>query len=958
MPSSPTRHFLGWDRPVLHAAVDWLWATYQGDFEGVTIALPGRQAGRRLEELLALAAATAPDRPATGYLPPRILTAADLTDDLVELPLPPAAGLARTLAWDGALRNLSEAQLGSIALRPPSGDGDLATRLRLAGQLRKLHSELAQHGVPFSAVAEGEFGEENLGERRRWQALAAAQAIYRTRLADAGRCDPHEGRLDAIADGSVLASGPVLLLGVVEPNPILTALLEAIGDRVTALIAAPDSEADGFTQFGALRTDAWRNRDLPLSADAWRVADNPEDQARHAVEAIASWEARYGAESITLGLCDPDTTPYLVRRLGVEGVVGRSVQGTPLQKTAPAQLLAAIERFLRSGRFRAMADLARHPDLEPTVWEAIPLELREASRCDSGPALLDAFHARHLADRVPLTPQERRWVPGASGALGRAIEAWHRSLLDRLGDLASGADRPIAAWCQPVRELLESLYGNRPLRPEVEEADRLIAAALRAIGRALGALEEIPSALLEEGGAATAADLLSLLRAELEGQRVPPPSASDAKPTIDLLGWLELGLDDTPALVVTGFNEGHVPAAVHGDPFLPDRLRRALGLTDNDDRLARDLYTATLLLATRSVAVFISGRRTASSDPLTPSRLIFHRPKDEIAERVLRFARAEPRQVFGTISDGTPRALPSDPHAPTGQGLISLPVTAFGVYLRSPYHFYLARWLRLESTDDRALEMEPLLFGNLAHTVLDRFGRRGPVDATDPRPIQDWLSEALSLRVHEQFGNRPLPAVQLQVELLRWRLRHFAEWQAARRAEGWQIVATEWQPPAPDGFPDGSIAFLVDEEPIALTGRIDRIERHDDGRWALLDYKTGEQVKTPMSAHGGASGWQSLQLPLYVPLAESLVGTAPPELGYVALGKNAENIGLLPAAWSQDDLNSAYACARDVVRRIRAGRFQETGKIPRDSILQALFGEGLLTGLGEEDDALAVEETA
>ena len=56
---------------------------------------------------------------------------------------------------------------------------------------------------------------------------------------------------------------------------------------------------------------------------------------------------------------------------------------------------------------------------------------------------------------------------------------------------------------------------------------------------------------------------------------VPPDVADDA---VELLGWLELPLDDTPAAIITSFNEGFVPTSLNSDLFLPNELRRRLGL--------------------------------------------------------------------------------------------------------------------------------------------------------------------------------------------------------------------------------------------------------------------------------------------------------------------------------------------------------------------------------------------
>ena len=47
-----------------------------------------------------------------------------------------------------------------------------------------------------------------------------------------------------------------------------------------------------------------------------------------------------------------------------------------------------------------------------------------------------------------------------------------------------------------------------------------------------------------------------------------------------------------------------------GDAFLPDSLRRSLGLIDDDRRLARDLYASELLVHSRAECVFLTGRKS------------------------------------------------------------------------------------------------------------------------------------------------------------------------------------------------------------------------------------------------------------------------------------------------------------------------------------------------------------
>ena len=151
------------------------------------------------------------------------------------------------------------------------------------------------------------------------------------------------------------------------------------------------------------------------------------------------------------------------------------------------------------------------------------------------------------------------------------------------------------------------------------------------------------------------------------------------------------------------------------------------------------------------------------------------------------------------------------------------------------------------------------------------------------------------------------------------------------------------------------------EEPVALKGRIDRIDRHEDGRVAIWDYKTGDNAKTPAQAHRRGGRWVDLQLPLYVLLAGELLAEEgkPAELGYVNLGRDVGAIAFREAErWGckkdedpDEVLASAYLEAQRVVRDVRAGRFFELGDWrPYEPIFEALGGVGLVASIASDGD--------
>src|SRR5262245_16951861 len=73
--AGPRRVFLGGERPVLHAAADWILRELGHDLGDALVAVPGARAARRLRELLA-------ERAPRTWTPPRVLTQGELVDEL------------------------------------------------------------------------------------------------------------------------------------------------------------------------------------------------------------------------------------------------------------------------------------------------------------------------------------------------------------------------------------------------------------------------------------------------------------------------------------------------------------------------------------------------------------------------------------------------------------------------------------------------------------------------------------------------------------------------------------------------------------------------------------------------------------------------------------------------------------------------------------------------------------
>ena len=920
-PMSINRVFLDWDRPALVSTADYLLRRFGSpgtlDLAGVIVAVPGGRAGRRLLEILVDRA----ERDESVLSPPPIMTLGRLPEKLYEAKKRFADELVQQLAWIEALKLSDPDRLKRLTPAAPAED-DLAAWLALGEMLGRLHRELAADGLDFQDVANCGQRIEGFREQKRWQALAEIQRAYLRTLDGFELWDLQTARLFAVRQGECRTDAQIVLVGTVDMNRAQRLMLDQVADRVTALVFAPRELADRFDEHGCALAEAWQDVPIDLSDERIEVVDDPRDQAAAVVRAIASLDGKYGGEQITVGVPDERIVPYIEQYLRQCEVPARYGVGLPVARSVPCRLLDVVADYLESKRFSAFAAVVRHPAVHDWL----------AGRNIPGDWLtqMDEYFSEHLpykleGRRLGETEEQfpSRAHPSPRAASRGTLKQVHEAIESLLDDL-SGDARALDRWGQPIAQLLVNVFGTFPLDSNLP-ADRAILVACEKILGVLRSHLEISrqNVPLPE---VTGADAIRMVLGRLEGEKISPPSERGA---VELLGWLELPSDDAAVSIVTGFNEGIVPGAVNADLFLPNQLRRELGIEDNDRRYARDAYALSLLLASRTEVRLIAGRRTGDGDPLTPSRLLFACDPRTSARRVLRFFASEESAggltvLPGTLTPGRKQSALDIPRPrPLAQPVTSMRVTEFRDYLACPYRYYLRHRLKLAGLSDTAEELDGGAFGSLAHSVLGQFGSGPVASSTDAQEIQAWLNQALDRIVAREYGPGSLAAISVQIEQLRRRLEALARWQADWARQGWRIEHVETGPK------ENQAALVVDGRPMYLRGRIDRIDvRESTGERIIFDYKTSDTPKTPEKVHRRGGEWIDLQLPLYRRLARGMGIEGPVGLGYIVLPKDTGKVGHLPAEWTDDELRQAEMIAEEVVGKVRAEAFWPPAEEP------------------------------
>jgi hypothetical protein len=917
--------FLGWERPLLHSAADWVLSSQNipkaPDLSEVILVVRGRRAGRRLMELLALRCAD------TGLilLPPEIVTASSLVGRLTrgqEGEPERASSLACALAWAEAITGAERAHQERLFRRPGSSESapGLGTLTALGRHLHQIWTDLGGAGLSFCDV------KETLAERfphiadleiPRWDVLENLHRRAGEILERQGLIDPTDLLIKKARTGDLIADRSVVLLGVAEMPKVVAEFLGRLPRPPAALVFAPESEREGFDELGLIKPAYWAGRPMDINAGQIHAVERDRDQALRVARIVKGWqEAGVGLDQIAVAAPDDASLPRLREALELEQMEVRAAQGRPASGAPVLQLLRAVAAYLDHApgeppRYAAMAELVRMPDfpgVRSSLWPA-----------------LDRYATDHLPARF-----DPRDVVEPSEAV-HSLDAHLRQTIDvGAGEIAP---REMAGW---TLEFVGRIYGERQEDANSPEG-RL---AVQGISLLRDVLAETSAGRLPWPPKVRPADFLSVILSFLGEQRVPEPAFAGA---IQVAGWLELIEDDSPAVVVTSFYEGAIPESVSSDPFLPGALRQALALADNAMRFARDAYALAAIAGSRAGGrggvALVAPRFDAEENPVRPSRLLLAGLGGEaLARRIWHLAgrrAAEPR--LPREGGAGFNAAPVGPVPPMEQ----IRVTAFRQYLESPRKFYFQQVLELKAEHDSATELEPAGAGTLLHEALAAFGR-DPIarGSRDEREIHDFVSARFKQIIRDRYGSWAQPAVEIQIEEVKRRLAGFARVQAELTRDGWEIRYVE-----------GSSRLEADVATLRITGKIDRMDYHaGQQRWRIIDYKTSAKARQPEAEHRKRSGeWKDLQLPLYLKLAaphawEQWGTTLTPdncELTYFLLPEE-ERSACISSPFPPGLIEVAWQKAAELAGNILRGEFEENPPLDtrrNEPALLALCGQ-------------------
>ena len=917
------RIFLGNDQPLLRLTADYLIRRFSKqnrlDLRNIILTFQEQRAINRLEEILAEKA----EKMDPAWYPPEFLTIGTLPEKFYEHKKDPADELTRHFAWLVAIDQLDDENpdlLRWLIPSPPSRD-DLEARLALGRMFAKLHREIAADTLDFTRVAQ--LCRDLKSESARWETLDILQKKYLAKLDSLDIWDTQSARLYALEHPEEFESKyvqfqkdntQILLVGVVDMNIQQKDLLRHFGEFVTPLVFAPEDWKDRFDDLGCLLSHTWQDIHIKLNDKQIHIVESTSDQAEEVLRCLTGLNGKYAPPEIIVGVPDKQVIPFIEQRLEQANIKTRITAGTPIRQTPVYRFLETLLPFLESPTFARFAALVRHPDVELYLrnklpvpgnmiaaldkchTEFLPLGLEAAERIESLGTV-----RQHL--QVLLDSQSLHTVLQEVFAERSRDEAYYQ-ILDTLLQIQESQERggvnPPVSFSQHVQN--RGTHASRSCVP------------------LLSFVDTVRLVLIQTGS-----------------ETIPMPHEPKA---VELVGWLDLAMDDAEVVIVTGMNDGCVPAVQTSDMFLPDRLRRRLAIEDNTRRFARDAYALSCLLATRQYdpqrIQLIGSRRSVEGDPMLPSRLFFAADDETVTKRVRHFF-AEHRETLPRIKFAGQKDIPlvvfDSPKIPeqAGQEITVMNVTEFAKYKRCPYRYYLECRVKpkLQTLNDENTELDAGKFGTLIHDVLELFGKTKELkDSTSAENIREFLVQMLQEKVRQQYGEQPRSVVAIQAERAIKRLEAFADWQAHWALEH-EILDTELQ------FDGDRFLLDVDGKTMGLRGRIDRIDWHKTTNELIIwDYKTKNLADPKQHLRNGE--WIDFQLPLYYHLLSQHAEYSgflrkDFQLGYILLPPKAAQTGDKFANWDRNRVLSAIDEARQIVRRIWNNEFDKAIPPPQYS---------------------------
>ncbi len=342
---------------------------------------------------------------------------------------------------------------------------------------------------------------------------------------------------------------------------------------------------------------------------------------------------------------------------------------------------------------------------------------------------------------------------------------------------------------------------------------------------------------------------------------------------IQVLGLLEATGMPFDKLWIMGLHDAQWPPAPEPNPFIPLSLQKQLKLPHASAE--REYEFSQLLMDTfikhcKQNIIFSYPQREADTS-LQGSPLITHYPHVDATELASLAPKYREKPEYALLEYLNDEFGPEiiEKNAVNGGSFL------FKLQAACPFRAFAELRLNASALDYPSPGIDPMTKGSLVHRCCELLWQslqsHAQLQAANEATLQDLISKIISQAINELFPHeqQPLRLLQLETQRLQQLLLNWLEQEKQRHP--FTVIATEQT--LETRFAD-----------LQINLRVDRIDELDDGRWLIIDYKTGSSTPLDWFSHRP----NEPQLPLYCVIHSS--------------SQEQPIAGLLFAQMRQDDL--------------------------------------------------------
>lgn len=517
--------------------------------------------------------------------------------------------------------------------------------------------------------------------------------------------------------------------------------------------------------------------------------------------------------------------------------------------------------------------------------------IKDAGKESQQRARLDARLAQYGEYKISLNTLYDLMGNGAVNP--RDVPAGFMQACDGYRKIFPSSDRkqPASEWAKLFAGLLK-IFGW-PGERTLDSAEYQTVAEWQNLLNQLAALDLVMRAMTYREALAQVRQLAMNTRFQPETQEVP----------VQILGMNAAAAMQFDHIWIMGLHEEVWPPKADPNPFIPLRLQRAAGIPDASAE-GRFAQAANLFqrLVDSSPDVMISCPENENERPLRPSPMIkpYLRPE---SVQFNRDAYHFPRQIFsagksGLIEDSRAPVIPAGVAASGGTAL-------FRDQAACPFRAFARHRLYAEGLKSRDIGLDAMDRGSMIHDVMEklwiRLGSHANLTNSAEAELDTLIHEAVSNTVNQYRRKYPLTFTgrftQLETGRLKALIHDYLKLERERRP--FTVSETErWH----------SLVF----NNIEIKTRIDRIDQLADGRFVIMDYKTGDRNTTPAAWMGDRP--DDPQLPLYAVVCEGEIAAivfTRLKRGDIAYTGLAREEGLLPEVPTLENIRGMKEVVND-----------------------------------------------